>query len=228
VTRRLAIIVLAAGRATRFAGRGEHKLLAPVDGVPLVRRSVRSACDAATGDVVVVTGCDATRVEHALHGLAVRFVHAADFANGMAASLRAGIEAVHEAADAAMIALGDQPFVRPEAYRRIADAWRSTGAAIVVPRYRDARYPAHPVLFAAETFAELLALEGDVGARTVVSADPGRVAMVDLEWPAPRDIDTPDDLAAAVADVHPSDPDPQSPTMPAAAVANERDTARGT
>jgi len=198
--RRLAVIVLAAGRSSRFATAGAHKLLASIEGAPLVRMSVKAALDAEVGDVVVVTGAEADAVATALHGLPVRVVHAAAFAEGMATSLRCGIGAVERDTDAALIALGDQPTVRPEAYRRVVVGWRSTGAAIVLPRHGTASDPAHPVLFAAETYRELLTLRGDVGARAVIAADPGRVLRVDLDWPAPRDIDTSEDLGALLAE----------------------------
>ena len=191
----LAVVVLAAGRATRFAGREPSKLLARVDGVPLVRQAVAAAVDADVGEVVVVTGARAHEVEEALVGLPIRFAHEPHFDDGMAHSLRRGVEAVRDA-DAAMIALGDQPGVLPDAYRRIAARWRESGAPIVVPRYAGSSVPAHPVLFAAAIFPELLALEGDVGARSVIARDASRVVDEPVEWPAPRDVDTIEDLDA--------------------------------
>jgi molybdenum cofactor cytidylyltransferase len=192
---RVAVIVLAAGRSSRFGAPDAHKLLATVNGTPIVRRSVRVAIDAGVGDVVVVTGFQRARIEAALHGLAVRVAHEPAFGDGMAVSLSRGLRAVQSTADAVLIALGDQPTMRAEAYRRVVTAWRASPGAVVVPRYGGRAAPAHPVLFGAETFSELLALRGDVGARDVIARDPGRVVMVDLEWPAPRDVDTTDDLA---------------------------------
>lgn len=203
--RPLAVIVLAAGRSSRFAGATEHKLLATVAGVPVVRLSVRAALHSAVGEVVVVTGFGSAAVEAALSGLPVRFVHAPNFAEGMAASMRTGITSVRNGTEAAIVALGDQPLVRPEAYRRVAHAWRSTAAAIVVPRYQQLAAPMHPILFAAGVYDEILTLRGDTGARSVIAADPARVVHVDLHWPAPRDVDTAEDLAALVDEARASD-----------------------
>jgi len=72
-------------------------------------------------------------------------------------------------------------------------ARRATGKAIAAPRYRDG--PGNPVLFGRETFAELLAISGDRGARSVVERDPGRVALVAFDCPMPQDVDTPEDFA---------------------------------
>ena len=143
----------------------------------------------------------AQSVETALHGLPVRIVHAPDHADGMAASIRRGVEAVRNSADAVMIALGDQPTVRAEAFRRVVARWRATDASIVTPRYREVAIPSHPMLFSAATFDELLRLHGDVGARSVVARDPARVREERLEWPAPRDIDTVEDLALVTTEL---------------------------
>ena len=192
---RIGVIVLAAGRSTRFLGREPSKLVAPVDGAPLVRRAVGAAMDADVGDVVVVTGAKAADVEAALAGLSIRIVNAPRFAEGVAYSLRSGVEAVRDT-DAALIALGDQPAVRPDAYRRVAARWRVSGAPIIVPRYAGSTALAHPVLFAAPIYPELLALDGDVGARSVITRNPSRVIEEPLDWPAPRDVDTVEDLEA--------------------------------
>jgi len=190
---RIGVILLAAGRSSRFAS-GSHKLLASIDGVPVIRLAVTAAVDADVGDVYVVTGAQGSAVTNALDGLSVRVAHEPAFADGMAVSLRCGINAVHGWADAAMIALGDQPGMRPEAYRRVAAQWTESHAAVVVPRYAAATAPAHPTLFGAAIFDELLALEGDAGARSVIARDPSRVVEAPLEWPAPRDVDTVEDL----------------------------------
>lgn len=194
-----AAVVLAAGRGTRFdpAG-GAHKLLAPVGGDTVVRLAVRAALAAPVDEVVVVTGDRTAAIAEALHGLAVRLVENPEFRAGMATSLRLGVAAVRGSAQAALIALGDQPTVPVDAYRRVVAAWRRDRRPIVVPSYEGT--PGHPVLFAAELFDELAALAGDVGARGVIAADPARVATVDLPFAPPRDIDTYADLAAVIAE----------------------------
>ena len=198
-TPRVGVVVLAAGRSSRF-GHGAHKLLATTGDVPLVRLSVSAAVDADIGRVVVVTGAQAERVEQALDGLPVRLVREPAFANGMSVSLRRGVITLERDVDALLISLGDQPHMRADAYREVVSRWRESRSPIVVPRYADESGPAHPTLFAAEIFAELLALEGDVGARSVVARDASRVAEAALRWPAPRDVDTPEDLEALLGE----------------------------
>jgi molybdenum cofactor cytidylyltransferase len=189
---RIGIVVLAAGRSTRFAAR-TPKLLTIVGGAPLVRHAVNAAVDAGVGDVVVVTGHRSDAVATVLEGLPARIVHEPRSGDGMAISLRRGVSELRSA-DAVMIALGDVPGVLPAAYRRIAARWQATGAAIVAPRYAGAPVPSHPTLFAASLFDDLLALEGDVGARSVIARHASKVVEEPLAWPAPADVDTLQDL----------------------------------
>ena len=196
---RIAVILLAAGRSARFSPTGAHKLLALIRGIPVVRLSAQAAVDAGVGDVVVVTGAEATSIVAALGELPVRVVHADDFASGMSASLRRGVEAVRGNVQAVMIALADQPMMRAEYYRTVAAKWHTTGAPIVTPMYASSPAPAHPTLFAATVLDELVDVRGDTGARSVIARDPTRVAVVSIGAPGPRDIDTPEDLAEVEA-----------------------------
>jgi molybdenum cofactor cytidylyltransferase len=198
---RAAVLVLAAGRSTRFSGPGAHKLLAALGAAPVVRWSVQHALAAAVGDVVVVTGADAAAVEAAISDLPVRTVRAGDFADGMSASLRAGLNAVRGTVDALIVALADQPTVRPDAFRRVVAEWIATGASIVTPRYRESTAPAHPTLFSSAVFDELLELQGDTGARSVIGRVSDRVAVAVMDWPPPRDVDTADDLERVAAEL---------------------------
>lgn len=190
----IGIVVLAAGRSTRFGGGTGSKLLASVRGTPLVRLAVASAIDADVGDVVIVTGHEAAEVRRALDAMPVHIVHEPRFADGMALSLACGVRALGTAG-AVMIGLGDQPGMRPDAYRRIAQRWRSTGARIVVPRYAGSTAPSHPTLFDASLFHELLLLRGDVGARSVIARHAADVVEERLAWTEPEDVDTLEDLS---------------------------------
>jgi len=189
----IGIVVLAAGRSTRFAEGRASKLLALVSDIPLVSLAVNAALDSQVGDVIVITGDRSDDVALALAGLPIRVVREPRFGDGMATSLGRGVLELRTA-DAIMVTLGDVPGVLPETYRRVAGRWRSTRAAIVVPRYADATAPAPPTLFGSALFDELLALRGDVGARNVIARHASVVVEEPVAWPAPRDVDTLDDL----------------------------------
>jgi molybdenum cofactor cytidylyltransferase len=181
-------ILLSAGGARRF---GSQKLIAEIDGTPVVLLAAQ-ALIAATNETVAVVGHEGAKVRAALAGSGVHIVENAEWAAGMGTSLACGIRALSPTVDAVLVALGDQPGIDVYVARRVVALWEETGRPIVAARYSDGR--GHPVLFAREIFDELLMLEGDHGARTIITEAPERVAFVDVDLPAPSDIDTPDDL----------------------------------
>jgi CTP:molybdopterin cytidylyltransferase MocA len=103
------------------------------------------------------------------------------------------VAAVAPAAEALLIALGDQPRLPGNVIPALLEAFRSGGAAIVAPVYRGVQ--GTPVVFGAEVFTELLGLTGDAGARAIVRARPERVRQVHFDLPMPDDVDTPEDYA---------------------------------
>jgi molybdenum cofactor cytidylyltransferase len=186
---RVAALILAAGASSRM---GQPKQLLDWDGRPLVRAAANVALAARLDPLLVVVGYAQAQVEVALSGLPLRLIANPDYAAGQSTSLRAGIEALGQAADAVVVLLGDQPFVTTAIVERLVDEWRSSGAVIVAPAYAGQR--GNPVLFARAIFPELLAIQGDQGARAVLAADRARVRLVAFDDARPlADIDTPED-----------------------------------
>jgi molybdenum cofactor cytidylyltransferase len=185
----IAGIVLAAGLARRM---GRQKLLLEIGGKTVVRWSVEVVLPH-VGDLVVVTGGDDAGVRTALDGLAVRFAVNPRPEAGQGSSIAVGIAALAPGTSAALIALGDQPRLPNGVIAALLRAREQTGQAVVAPVYRGVQ--GTPVLFGAEVFGELAALDGDAGARAVVQARPARVARVSIDAPMPPDVDTPEDYA---------------------------------
>jgi molybdenum cofactor cytidylyltransferase len=190
---RVAGIVLAAGRSTRM--RGPNKLLADIDGAPLVRRVAEAATAAALAESIVVTGHEREKIEAALDGLPLRFVHNAEFAGGLSTSLKAGIRALPPSTDAALVCLGDMPEIGPDLVRRLVAAFApAAGRDIVVPVRGGRR--GNPVLIGKRHFAAIKRLKGDVGARELIQARADAVVEVPVEDDgAFVDLDTPEALA---------------------------------
>jgi molybdenum cofactor cytidylyltransferase len=186
----IAGIVLAAGASRRF---GSQKLLASVGGVPLVRRSLESLLEASLDEMIVVVGSNGPAVAAALAGLSVRTVTNTAYAAGMSTSLRAGLDALRPATEAALVALADQPGVGADIVDRLVERYRADGSPIVAPVYRGG-IRGNPVLFDRSLFAELRAVTGDEGGRSVVVRDPTRVALVEFAREMPGDVDVPGDL----------------------------------
>ena len=168
-------------------------MLLPLKGRPVIQISVENVLAAGVKHVVVVTGTEHRELMAALAGLPVTLVNNPSPEAGQASSIRIGIGALRREAEAALIVLGDQPFLPPGVIHGLLAAHRRTASPIVAPRYLDGR--GNPVLFGRETFAELLELTGDQGARSIIERDPGRVTLVDFDLPMPQDVDTPEDYA---------------------------------
>jgi molybdenum cofactor cytidylyltransferase len=196
-TKRVAALVLAAGRSTRMGG--PNKLLAEIAGKPLVRIAVEEALASRARPVIVVTGHERERVEAALAGLPVRFVHNPDYAQGLSGSLRTGLAAVPAEADAAVVCLGDMPQVDAALIDRLIAAFDpARGALIVVPTVEGKR--GNPVLWSRRFFPELAALEGDVGARHLIGTYGEALVEVPVtDRAAFTDVDTPEALTAIKA-----------------------------
>jgi CTP:molybdopterin cytidylyltransferase MocA len=181
-------IVLAAGAGTRFGGR---KQLAELDGRPLLEHALEAMESAPVAERIVVLGADADEVRAGvdLHG--ARTVVCDYWAEGQSASLRAGLDAAGDDADAVVVTLGDQPHIATRAIAAVVAA-RGNGAQAVRATYSGA--PGHPVLIERELFAALHQLTGDEGARVVLQG--ARVTEVVCDGLGkPDDVDTPDQLA---------------------------------
>ncbi len=184
-------VLLAAGAGSRFrAAGGGVKLLAQLDGRPLVERALAALADAPLGDRVVVLGAHADELLAAIDLHGARAVRNDHWERGMASSLHAGLEALDPACTAAVVVLGDGPSLAAEAIRRVALA--AEGAeGLVAATYGGGR-SSHPVAIPRALWAQL-PREGEQGAR--VLGEPA--VLVDCsDLPAPGDADTPADLPA--------------------------------
>jgi molybdenum cofactor cytidylyltransferase len=193
--RNVAAIILAAGRSTRMGG--PNKLLAELGGKTLVRLVTEQALASKAQSVVVVTGHQADEVEKALRGLKVTFVRNPDFADGLASSVKAGIAAVPADAAAAAICLGDMPLISADLIDRLIEAFAPDRGNLIAVPVSDGRR-GNPVLWSRRFFNELMALDGDIGARHLIARHSEAVAEVPVDGHgAFLDIDTPQALEAA-------------------------------
>jgi molybdenum cofactor cytidylyltransferase len=193
--RNVAAIILAAGRSTRMGG--PNKLLAELGGKTLVRIVAEQALASKAAEVIVVTGYQAEQVEKALQGLKVKFVRNPDFAGGLASSVKAGVAAVPDNADGAVVCLGDMPLISANLIDRLIEAFAPDRGNLIVVPVSDSRR-GNPVLWSRRFFNELMTLDGDIGARHLIAKHSEAVAEVPVEGHgAFLDIDTPQALEDA-------------------------------
>jgi molybdenum cofactor cytidylyltransferase len=197
--RNVAALVLAAGRSSRMGG--PNKLLADIGGRPLLRIVTEQVLGSRARPVIVVTGHQREQVESTLAGLPVKFVHNPEFADGLGTSLKTGIAALPADVDGTIVCLGDMPQVDSATIDRLVDALSpDKGALIAVPTTKGQR--GNPVVWSRRFFPELMAVEGDIGARYLI----GRYAEAVVEVPltgtaALTDVDTPEALEAVRAEL---------------------------
>jgi molybdenum cofactor cytidylyltransferase len=183
-------LILAGGAGRRFGG---GKLLADLAGAPVIRRVAERVAAADFAEMLVVTGAEDARIRAALEGVACRILHAADWDEGMAATLRLGLSALIPETRGVCVFLGDMPLVPVELCPELIAAAEQAGYAA---RPRCEGLPGHPVAFARAAFAELAQLKGDQGATALLKARVNVAYVETAERGALIDIDSPADLAA--------------------------------
>jgi molybdenum cofactor cytidylyltransferase len=198
---RVSAIVLAAGQSSRFRAAGGPdltKLVAKLDGKPIVRRVVEAALATRARPVVVVTGYARESVEAALADLEIGVAFNPRFASGLASSLSAGLSATPRNVAGALVLLGDMPLIEPRLADALIEAFLAReGALAAIPLTEGRR--GNPVLLGRGLFEAALRLTGDEGARRLIGAlNEGELVEVEAsDMGVTFDVDTPEDLAAA-------------------------------
>ena len=189
---RIAALVLAAGLSSRM---GVNKLLQDWGGKPLLRWTVEAALNSEVRPVIVVTGNESSKIEAALKGLDVQFVHNREFREGLGTSLKVGIATVPDSVDGAMVLLGDMPEIGVHLINRMVAAFSPADSrSICVAAHGNRR--GNPVLWSRVFFPEIEALKGDEGAKCLLSEHEEFVYEIEADGSVLRDIDTPEALAA--------------------------------
>ncbi len=185
----ISAVVLAAGRSSRM---GRPKLALRLDGVPVLERVLAVLRLAKVDEVVVVLGADADQVRRDVRFGRERVVFNPAYADGMSSSIKLGLGNISSDSGAAIIVLGDQPFLSPSTIDDVVNGYRAGGSPIVVPVFKGER--GNPVLFARILFPEIMRIAGDVGARSVLLAHPRQVLEIQVDDSGVlTDIDTPAD-----------------------------------
>jgi molybdenum cofactor cytidylyltransferase len=191
---RIGALLLAAGQSRRMGG--PNKLLAAIDGTPMVAHVARRLLASRARPIIAVLGNQADTVDIALGKLPVKRVRNPEFAAGLSTSLKRGIAALPSDLDGVIVCLGDMPLISGRHLERLIAAFNPLeGRAIIVPTRRGKR--GNPVLWSKQFFPEMTGLAGDVGAKHLIGEHAEFVAEVEMDDDAVLvDIDTPEALDA--------------------------------
>ena len=169
----------------------ENKLLLPWRGKRIIETVVETLVAASLHEVVVVVGHQSEQVETALRGYPVHAVVNERFDQGMASSLRRGIETCATTVSGYLVALGDMPEIDEKTVTGLCERMVESGPEAIVLPVKDGQR-GHPVLFGSGLRDELLSLSGDRGARPVIDAHPKWVVEVGADNAGIlTDVDTP-------------------------------------
>jgi len=193
-------IVLAAGSSRRM---GRPKQLLDVGGTPLLELIVNQANASGLDEVLVVLGAEADQIRKRVDFGRAFVIINRDHATGMASSLRAGIAALDDEIDRAVVILGDQPAVTSSVLDELVDLQERSGLPAAALSFDGLLHP--PVVLARALWPDLTALEGDVGCRALIRQRPELVATLPAEGghKHPTDIDTPEDYERLMKPVAP-------------------------
>lgn len=184
---RTAALILAAGAALRMQ---QPKMLLPVDGKPILAHILEEVNAAGISGLKLVTGCHHAAIAAAI-GEPAWLLYNEDWQEGMASSIRKGVEALQaESFEALVLIVSDQPFLNRVLLQEMIACKKNTGKGMVAAAYADIQ--GTPVLFDRCYFPKLLQLSGDTGAKKILRENPDDLATVSFPEGA-IDIDTPED-----------------------------------
>ncbi|MGA8757348.1 MAG: molybdopterin-binding/glycosyltransferase family 2 protein [Stellaceae bacterium] len=191
---RIGALLLAAGQSRRMGG--PNKLLAEIEGMPMVARVAQRLLASRARPIIAVLGNRGDEIDAALGRLPVERVRNPDFAEGLSTSLKCGLSSLPGDLDGVLVCLGDMPLISGRHLDRLIAAFNPLeGRAIVVPTRHGKR--GNPVLWSKRFFSEMAQIAGDVGARHLIGEHAELVAEVEMDDDAILvDIDTPEALAA--------------------------------
>jgi molybdenum cofactor cytidylyltransferase len=173
---RVSAVILAAGTSSRM---GRPKQLLALGDRTVLEQTLAHVQAAALHEIVLVLGAGAEAIRRQLPSQELKIVVNQAYQHGIAGSLRAGLLAVDAQSDAALIILGDQPFIRSRTMDRIVEEYHHSRAKIVIPLHQGKR--GNPVLLDRSVFSEVMALEGDVGSRAIFANHPDEIVKVEVE-----------------------------------------------
>ena len=169
-------VILAAGESKRM---GEAKLLLPFGEKTIIEAVIDNVIQSKVEKILVVVGSKREEIEQRIKNYSLKVTFNPDFRSGMLSSVHAGFKSLPEYAQAALVVLGDQPFISTSVINKLVDAYGRTGKGIVLPVYKGER--GHPVLIDMKYRSEVENLSPDIGLRGSVYNHPEDILEVEVK-----------------------------------------------
>ena len=171
----ISAILLTAGQSKRMVG--ENKLTKKIQGVPLIKLSVKNILASSIDELIVVLGHQKETIERLVNKHEkIKFVFNKDFESGIASSIKTGLDNLSEKTEAFFICLGDMPTVNPNIYNQLIKSINKR--EIIVPTYKNQQ--GNPVLFAKSMKEKIINISGDVGAKKILELNKNKILNLEI------------------------------------------------
>jgi len=171
----ISAILLAAGQSKRMGG--ENKLTKKIQGIPLIKHSVKNILASSVDELIIVLGYQKGIIEKLIgKNKKIKFFFNKDFENGMASSIKTGLDSLSEKTEAFFICLGDMPMVNYDIYNRLIKSKNTK--KIIVPTYKGQQ--GNPVLFAKSMKEKIINITGDVGAKKILELNKDKILNLEI------------------------------------------------
>ena len=188
----ISAILLAAGESSRM--EGENKLVKEINGIPLIKHSVKNILFSSIDELIVVLGYQKEIIEKLIDKHEkIKFVFNKDFESGMASSIKTGLNHLSNNTEAFFICLGDMPMVNSNIYNQLIKSRNQKD--IIVPTYKGQQ--GNPVLFDNSIKDKVLNINGDVGAKKILELNKAKILNLEInDQSIARGFNTQDDFSS--------------------------------
>ena len=186
----ISAILLAAGQSKRM--NGENKLTKEIQGIPLIKHSVKNILASSIDELIIVLGHQKEIIEKLIDkNEKIKFVFNKDFESGMASSIKTGLSNLFEKTEAFFICLGDMPMVNSDVYNQLIQS--KNNKEIIVPTYKGEQ--GNPILFSKFIKEKIMTIHGDVGAKKILELNNDKILNVKISNQSiKKDFNTKDDF----------------------------------